>query len=442
MIHRISLIARREFFSTVVRKGFLIGLLVMPLLIFALVTMLPRVMASRSPEVRGEVVLVDGSGAVAEAVRGALDPAAIAARRSEGRRRAGPGPTSPFGGPRDSAGAPPPVLTVRVASADADLDALKTGLGEQTLALVAVDRTAVRRTGDEFGSYQLFATGRLDEATENALHEALRLSLIGARLRADGLDPVAIERSMRVTRPDALIVSGKGETASRRGLNRALPFIMGLLLFMGVMTGGQALMTSTIEEKSSRVVEVLLAAASPLELMWGKLLGQLGVGLLIMAVYLALGLFTLFQFAVSGLVDPLLIVYLLVFFLLAYLVYGTLMLVVGAAVNQQAEAQALMGPVMLLLIVPYVLTPMIGQAPNSAVSVALSFVPPMSAFAMLARLASSAPPPFWQVALSIAVAIGAAAVVVWFAAKVYRVGLLMQGKPPNFATLLRWARQA
>lgn len=130
------------------------------------------------------------------------------------------------------------------------------------------------------------------------------------------------------------------------------------------------------------------------------------------------------------------------FFLLAYLVYGTLMLVVGAAVNQQAEAQALMGPVMLLLIVPYVLTPMIGQAPNSAVSVALSFVPPMNAFAMLARLASSTPPPIWQVFVSIGIAIAAAALVVWFAAKVYRVGLLMQGKPPNFRTLLRWARQA
>ena len=101
-----------------------------------------------------------------------------------------------------------------------------------------------------------------------------------------------------------------------------------------------------------------------------------------------------------------------------------------------------MGPVMLLLIVPYVLTPMIGQAPNSAVSVALSFVPPMNAFAMLARLASSTPPPIWQVFVSIGIAIAAAALVVWFAAKVYRVGLLMQGKPPNFRTLLRWARQA
>jgi ABC-2 type transport system permease protein len=97
---------------------------------------------------------------------------------------------------------------------------------------------------------------------------------------------------------------------------------------------------------------------------------------------------------------------------------------------------------MLLLIAPYVMSPMIGQAPNSGLSVALSFLPPVNSFAMLARLASGQPPPVWQALLSVAVSLVAAGVVVWFAAKVFRVGLLMHGKPPNFATLVRWARMA
>ena len=247
---------------------------------------------------------------------------------------------------------------------------------------------------------------------------------------------------MRVPRPNTIVVAGDGEQRSRRGFNRALPFIMGILLFIGVMTGGQTLMTSTIEEKSSRVAEVLLAAASPLELMWGKLLGQLGVGLLILAVYIGLGLLSLFQFALLGLVDPMLIVYLFIFFLLSYLIYGTLMMAIGAAVNQIADAQALLGPVMLLLIAPYVMAPMIGSAPNSAISVVLSFLPPINTFVMLARLASSSPPPMWQVWTTIGIGIGAACLTVWFAAKIFRIGLLMQGKPPNFATLIRWARMA
>jgi ABC-2 type transport system permease protein len=118
------------------------------------------------------------------------------------------------------------------------------------------------------------------------------------------------------------------------------------------------------------------------------------------------------------------------------------MLSIGAAVNQLADAQSLMGPVMLLLVAPYVLAPFIGRAPNSTFSVAVSFIPPVNTFGMIARLASDSPPPVWQVWLTVLVGLGAACATVWFAAKVFKIGLLMHGKPPNFATLIRWAREA
>jgi ABC-2 type transport system permease protein len=274
------------------------------------------------------------------------------------------------------------------------------------------------------------------------LHESLRLALVAARMKASGLDAAAVEMAMRVARPAPVVIGDDGQERTGRGFNRLLPFILGILLFVGVMTGGQTLMTSTIEEKSSRVVEVLLSAVSPLELMWGKLLGQLGVGLLTLVVYVVLGVLMLLQFAMFGLLDPMLILWLFVFFLLSYLVYGTMMLVIGSAVSQPADAQSLMGPVMILLIAPYVMAPMIGQAPDSAFSVAISFIPPFNSFAMLARLASSSPPPVWQVLLTVAVGLVTAAATVWFAAKVFRIGLLMQGKPPGFGTLVRWARMA
>jgi ABC-2 type transport system permease protein len=143
-----------------------------------------------------------------------------------------------------------------------------------------------------------------------------------------------------------------------------------------------------------------------------------------------------------GLLDPMLVVYLLVFFLVTYLLFGALMMAIGAAVNQMNEAQSLMGPVMILLIVPYVLAPIIGQAPNSPFSIAVSFIPPINTFAMMSRLASSTPPPAWQVWLTVGVGAGAAFLTVWFAAKIFKIGLLMHGKPPNIATLIRWARLA
>jgi ABC-2 type transport system permease protein len=150
----------------------------------------------------------------------------------------------------------------------------------------------------------------------------------------------------------------------------------------------------------------------------------------------------LFQFAMLGLLDPMVVVYLLLFFVLSYLFYGALMMAIGASVNQVAEAQSMMGPVMILMVAPYILTSFIGRAPNSTISVVASFIPPVNAFAMMARLASDSPPPAWQVGVTALLSVGAACGTVWFAAKIFKIGLLMHGKPPTFGTLVRWARQA
>jgi ABC-2 type transport system permease protein len=456
MTRRIGLIAAREFLTTIGNKGFLIGLLVMPA-VFALAAVLaPRIMNARSPQVRGDVAVVDPSGRVSGQLRKELDPGTIQARRTESARRvlarAAPGlerAAAAGGGP---AAPQAPELRVVERPPGTDLEGEKAGLvtrdpegpGQGWLALVVVHAdAAVRGQGKpDYGSYDLYVSARLDDRTEGVLYEALRQSLVNARFEASGLDQPSVEAAMRVVRPQSVIVAAGGEQQARRGFTRALPFIMGIMLFMGIMIGGQTLLTSTIEEKSSRVVEVLLAAVSPVELMAGKLLGQLGVGLLVMGVYVGLGILVLFQFAVLGLLDPMLVVYLVLFFLLSYLVFGAIMSAIGAAVDQMADAQSLMGPVMMLLLAPYVLTPIIGRAPNSAFSVAMSFIPPVNTFAMLARLASDTPPPAWQVWLTVLVGLAAAAGAVWFAAKVFKIGLLMHGKPPNLATLVRWAREA
>jgi ABC-2 type transport system permease protein len=106
------------------------------------------------------------------------------------------------------------------------------------------------------------------------------------------------------------------------------------------------------------------------------------------------------------------------------------------------EAQSLMMPVMMMLVIPWTLWFPISRDPNSTLSVAMSFVPMMNGFAMMLRLASVTPPPVWQVWLSIAVGVASVFGALWFTAKVFRIGLLMYGKPPSFATLIRWARAA
>ena len=118
------------------------------------------------------------------------------------------------------------------------------------------------------------------------------------------------------------------------------------------------------------------------------------------------------------------------------------MVSVGAVVNDMREAQGLMMPLMLVLTFPFWVWFPISQNPNSAFATIISFIPPINTFAMLIRLTSTAPPPWWQVWVSIVLAAFGVCTALWFASKVFKIGLLMYGKPPNFATLVRWARQA
>ena len=438
MISRIGLVAKREFVVTVSSKGFLIGLLIMPALALLFFSLVPRILGGSSPQIRGDVEVIDGTGQLIDELKAALTPAAITARAVANARS-----TSAPQAPKT-----PPDLELRERPRDASLEQEKSWLTAGTkeqprIALVVIHPDAVERdvTKPGFGAYDLYVANGVNDATEAVIYDGVRQALVTVRLRAKGLKVPDIEATMLVPRPNAVVVTA-GKQTERRGFSRALPFICGLLLFMGVITGGQTLMTSTVEEKSSRVVEVLLAAVSPLDLMWGKLLGQLGVGLVVMGVYVGLGLLGLSQFSMLNLLEPQLVVFLFAFYLITYLMFGSLMLSVGAAVNQVADAQSLMGPIMLLLLAPYILTPIIGQAPNSTFSVVVSFIPPVNTFAMMARLASDTPPPMWQAVLTLFVGLGGAAVCVWFASRIFRISLLMHGKPPNIATMIRWARMA
>ena len=441
MMQRVWMIAARDFSVTVSNKGFLFGILLVPILISLFVFLGPRIRNARSPVVAGQVAVMDATGSLISDVRLDLAPLAIAARRA---REAGPRD------PLQKDGPPIPSISVVEKPSTEDLQFTKNWLVQapdgsgRHLAVIAIHPDAVKRAEgrSEYGSYDLYIASRLDENTENVIQDAMRQALVSARLKDSGIDQATIDASMHVVLPVSVTVGVGGEHKTQRGFARMLPFLCGILLFIGVMMGGQILMTSTIEEKSSRVIEVLLAAVSPLELMWGKLLGQLGVGLLIVVVYVGLGMLALLEYSLAGLIDPMLLVYLVIFYLLASLVYGGLMMSIGAAVNQAADAQSLMGPVMILLVAPYVLVPMIGQNPNSTLSVAMTFVPPVNSFVVLARLASGTPPPLWQVFGAMATGLAGAGLAVWFAAKVFKIGLLMQGKPPSFGTLVKWARMA
>ena len=463
MIKRIGCIAAREFQATVLTRGFIVGVLFMPFLLALTFTLAPRIMNQRSAPVRGQIAVLDLSGHVTAELRTTITPQAIQARRDELTRRALAAAPAAV---RDLAGESPsasnamdrvvgtiPDLTIVERGADAadatNLQSHKAWLtepssGERHVALLVVQPDAVTLASGhtDFGTYDLYVPLNLDDRVETVIFESVREAIVDARAHAQHLDRQSLDTLMRVTRGPSVTVTRGKEQVTVGAFNRVLPFaFVGLLLFT-VLIGGQGLVTSTIEEKSSRVIEVLLSAVSPFELLAGKILGQMAVSFVILVIYIGLLMAVLFSFALFGLLDLSLVVYLLMFFVITYLTIGSAMVAVGAAVNDMREAQTLMMPIMITMMVPWVLAAPIAREPNSTFSTVMSFIPPVNTFAMLLRLTSSAPPPVWQVWVTIVIGIAGVAGAVWCAAKVFTIGLLMYGKPPDFKTLIRWIRAA
>lgn len=458
MIRRVLSIAIREFLATAGTKGFIIGLLFVPAFMTVLLVFGGR-FAMRSvtsvPRVEGQIAVMDRSERVLATLREAMRPETLAAERARQTERALDDAPAAV---RNMAGADAgaamelalgqvPQFEIVERPASPDLQPAKDWLLEDAdparYALVVIDADAVETAaGDEYGGYELYVKPRTDDRLQSLIQRTVRSAIISARAASQGLDREQIDEMMRVSGGDPVEVSAAGEQDTSRGFSQVLPMAFMVLILVGVMTGGQGLLMSTIEEKSSRVVEVLLSAVSPMELMTGKLLGQMAVSFVVMALYLAMALAALVSFSMLGLLDFSLLIYFGIFFVIAYFTVGSFMMAVGAAVNDIKEAQSLQGPIILVVMIPWFLWLPISRDPDSALAVATSFLPPISSFAMLLRLTSSAPPPMWQVWLSIVVGFAGVVASIWFAAKVFRIGLLMFGKPPNLATLIRWVRQA
>ena len=465
---KIFCVAKREFLATVTTKAFIIGMFLTPALIGVSLLIFPRMIDRTPPRVTGEIAIVDASGQVAEGLRAYLQPERFVQRREEQSRAAADAapeelksivaqsPEGQAAMQRQLAAAfgEAPQLSVVVLDPGMDLEEAKNPLktpasgsraGEAgRLALIIMHPDAVQRAPgkERFGSYDLFVRSKLDDRIESDIRNGLREAIIEARVRNSGMSRDEIDALTTVQRPKSRTVTAEGERTTNQMFNQLLPAAFMILLLISSLTSSQSLLTSTIEEKSSRVVEVLLSAVSPLELMAGKILGQLAVGFVVLALYGGLGILALFSFAMFGLLDPVLIVFLLIFFIFASLTFAALMAAIGSAVSEIREAQGLLTPVMLVLMAPMMFWMPISREPNSAMAVAMSFVPGIGNFVTLLRMASNAPPPAWQVGLSIVICAAGAAGAVWAASKVFRIGLLMFGKPPTFGTLIRWIRMS
>lgn len=220
-----------------------------------------------------------------------------------------------------------------------------------------------------------------------------------------------------------------------------VPFFFMYLLFLGIMTMGQQMLSSIIEEKSSRVIEVLLSAVSPFQLMAGKILGLVSIGLTVVSLWAVTAIMTARWQDLNIGVPPTILPYFVIYYILAFLLFSSTMVGIGSICNTIKETQSLMTPVMLVCIMPLLAWQNIVRDSNGTLARGLSFFPPTTPMVMILRLSGGADIGLVEILASIVLLAAAALVAMWIAAKVFRTGILMYGKRPGLLEVARWLKQ-
>jgi len=249
-------------------------------------------------------------------------------------------------------------------------------------------------------------------------------------------------------------VSATGEAEEVTNKDRSVgfaPVAFVYLLWIAVFTAAQMLLTNTIEEKSNRILEVLLSSVSPLQLMAGKVFGIAATGLTVvgswvLCAFIGVKLLPTLMPGVPveslGLVgiigDPRFLGSFVGYFLAGYFLFAAFLVGIGSVCNSLKEAQNLQQPIVILLIVPLIAMIPVMNDPNGTLAKVLTYIPPFTPFLMMNR--AGGPPAAWEyVATTILLAVSIL-IAFWGAAKIFRIGILMTGKPPKLREILGWLR--
>ena len=413
---KILTVAVREFIETVKTKTFLFSSVLVPLLMMGLIfgsAWVAEVVEKEEVPPR-EIAVVDQTGVVFDA----LATQVAQYNQASPQRR----------------------FTVeRADGEDAAIDTLRKRVsdGEIYAYLVIPPESIAGNIACEFGrkDSQLEAGQRIRQMLTDAIVE-VRFQ------RAD--PPIDIERirklQERVDFRDVDVKTGQ-ETTGDEMTRFLTPFAFMFLLFMGTMTISQGLLTSVIEEKSSRVVEVLLSAVSPTQLMAGKILGMVAVGAVLLTIWGGVGYGGAQARGVDYLVTPYRLTYMVLYFVPGFLLTSAFLAAVGSACNSIKEAQSMAAPLTLVTIVPMMLWWASTQNPTSMLSVVLSYIPPITPFVMILRICADPETPIAEIVATQLLLWLSVLATIWAAGKVFRVGVLMYGKPPSLRELIRWLGQ-
>jgi ABC-2 type transport system permease protein len=439
-------IVKREYVQRVRAKMFIVSTVLLPV-VMSLFGVVPAIILNIDAGGPLRVAVVDYTGKMYAPLQAAF----LDEESEEAAQQASPDPqvTNPT-----RRGLP------RMASRQFELREVKTGgrspeevraeLGRQLLAKQLDGYIILPADFIATGQAEFFNNNPGDMLSRGILHSSLTRAVREQRLVNANVDPETRKELFKQVELEAVKLGAGGEERDSGG-SFVLVFGVGFIMYLAILMYGQVILGAVIEEKETRIAEILFSSVKPFTLMMGKLVGVSLVALTQLCIWgLAFATFALY--GVSLLISkgvPASIpnipfshyIYFGLFFLLGYFIYATIYALVGSMVTTAQEGGQLAMPIILILVISFYLFLPVSRSPDSAFSFWVSMLPFSAPVAMLVRIVTQTPP-FWQIALSLLIGFSTVLLIMWFASRVYRVGMLMYGKRASIPEAWRWIRQA
>jgi ABC-2 type transport system permease protein len=351
--------------------------------------------------------------------------------------------------------APPPAMPV-TSVVPADLAQVESTLvadvmAERLTGFLVLDETTLESGRARYAGRNASSVGESEQ-----VEGAVRSALLGYRMETAGMSPEVAQDLTRLrVRVSTERITDKGRGGS--GVAAAIfGFAIAFLLYMTIILYGQAILRGVLEEKTTRVAEVIVASVKPDILLAGKVIGVGAVGLTQFAIWIGSGMLLwgarmrimgavgvpqgqMPTDVVLPVIEPTAILALLLFFLLGYTFYASLFAAVGSMVSTQEEANQAVQPVMMLLVASIIFVQPVMTNPTGRLAEVMSWLPFSAPIIMPMRMTAT-PVPTVEVVGSLLGVAAACVAAIWVAARIYRVGLLMYGKRPTMRELVRWIR--
>ncbi|MEO8199343.1 MAG: ABC transporter permease [Gemmatimonadota bacterium] len=437
-MHKLWAVIRREFQARVQTKAFVIGTVLGPV-IMAFMVVLPVILNNRETEAKHIVVIDAASGQFGLKLERAL---------AEARRGGGPQAIAKYAVTRVTA-------TGRLKEVRDSLVRL-TGLARDTVhrvdgLLIATDEAL------ESGNVQYLGANVGSLSEMSMLGNIVEQQLLTERLERKGVDPVLVHEAQgHVDLKTSKITEGK-ETGESGGASFALAYVMSFLLYFSMLIYGIQVMSSVIEEKTNRIMEVLASSLTPFQLMAGKVIGVGAVGLLQLGIWVGTAMFLSANAVMIGgwfnmppeaasqmplpAISPSLLIVFLAFFLVGFFLFAAAYAAVGAMCNTMQEAQQYSTVLTLLVAASFISALSLFNEPSGALARTLSMVPFFAPIIMPVRYSLTSIS--WvEVLTSFTITFLGMLGVAWLAGRIYRIGILMYGKKPSFRELAHWIRAA